>query len=76
MQVDYGAVYNAWLAFKKGKSPTSSIDEFTYDLENNLIDLTGELINKSYRHGSYSPILLQDWCLRPEIRRKIFLKKF
>lgn len=60
MQVDYEAVYSAWIAFRKGKSPTPSIDEFAYDLENNLISLTEKLADRTYRHGEYKQIVLQE----------------
>jgi RNA-directed DNA polymerase len=60
MRVDYEAVYGAWLAFKKGKTPTLSIDEFAYNLEDNLTRLAAELTDRSYRHGGYSKIILQE----------------
>lgn len=60
MRVDYEAVYGAWLAFRKGKKPTSAIDEFAYSLEDNLFYLASEFANKSYEHGDYTRIVLQE----------------
>lgn len=60
MKFDYGAVYKAWYTFKKGKSPTQAIDEFAYDLEANLAELAADLTARSYTHGEYRKITLQE----------------
>ncbi|HZL07609.1 MAG TPA: reverse transcriptase/maturase family protein [Candidatus Dormibacteraeota bacterium] len=60
LRVDYRAVYKAWLAFRKGKKPTGSIDRFAFGLENYLAHLSDELTNKSYAHGGYKEISLTE----------------
>lgn len=60
LEVGYNAVYRAWFAFRKGKAPTRAIDEFAYNLEANLAELSGELTAGSYRHGSYQAIILRE----------------
>lgn len=57
---DYQAVYQAWLNFRKGKRPSQAIDEFAYNVETNLLELAAELANRSYRHGGYEKIILQE----------------
>src|ERR1700689_1021188 len=60
LRVDYGAVYKAWLAFRKGKQPTGPIDRFAFRLEHCVSQLSDELSDKSYRHGGYKQISLTE----------------
>lgn len=60
MHTDYQTVYQAWLAFRKGKKPVLFIDEFAYNLEENIYILSNELTNGTYRHGSYQRISVQE----------------
>jgi retron-type reverse transcriptase len=60
LRVDYGAIYKAWRAFRKGKQPTGPIDRFAFGLEAYLARLSDELTNKSYKHGGYQAISLAE----------------
>jgi RNA-directed DNA polymerase len=60
LRVDYAAVYQAWLAFRKGKNPTAPIDRFAYNLEADLGQLSDELIQRSYKHGGYAAIVVRE----------------
>lgn len=55
---DYAAVYRAWQRFHKGKRATAAIDEFAYNLEDNLARLTTELQTQTYHHGGYQKVVL------------------
>jgi RNA-directed DNA polymerase len=57
---DYAGVYQAWCRFRKGKQPSRAIDEFAYSLEANITTLAAEIRNRSYRHGSYQAVVLQE----------------
>jgi retron-type reverse transcriptase len=60
LQVNYEAVYRAWLAFRKGKQPTAPIDRFAYNLEADLERLSDDLSRDAYRHGGYQQIILHE----------------
>lgn len=60
LRVDYEAVYQAWLAFRKGKKPTAPIDRFAFGLENYLARLSNDLTDRSYKHGGYQEIALTE----------------
>jgi RNA-directed DNA polymerase len=60
LRADYGALYQAWLAFRKGKKPTGPIDRFAFGLEHYLARLARELADKSYEHGGYQAISLTE----------------
>lgn len=56
----YTAVYQAWLAFRKGKKPTGPIDTFAYNLEANLAHLSDDLTSRAYAHGGYQAIVISE----------------
>jgi RNA-directed DNA polymerase len=60
LPTDYAAVYRAWRRFRKGKRPSRLIDEFAYDLETKVAQLAAELTDKTYRHGGYQEIIVQE----------------
>lgn len=57
---DYSSLYSAWNSLRKGKLPSRAIDEFAYDLEANLTQLSFELCSGLYKHGNYQPVVLYD----------------
>ncbi len=57
---DYLSVYGAWEVFRKGKKPTTSIDNFFYYLEENVTGLSREISDKTYKHGDYTAVVLQE----------------
>ena len=60
LRTDYNAVYQAWCVFRKGKRPSRAIDEFAYNLENNVAELAAELTNETYRHGGYQKVIIAE----------------
>lgn len=60
ISVEYSAVYKAWLAFRKGKKASLSIDSFAYNIEEDLSRLATELTNRSYEHGGYDQVIVRE----------------
>ncbi|MGC1176628.1 MAG: reverse transcriptase/maturase family protein [Candidatus Saccharimonadales bacterium] len=60
LRVDYEAIYQAWVSFRKGKKPTGPIDRFAYGLEDYLTKLSAELTDRSYKHGGYQAVILSE----------------
>lgn len=60
LSTDYATLYQSWKRFKKGKRPSIAIDEFAYNLEANLTQLSLELSTGSYQHGGYQPVVLYE----------------
>lgn len=54
----------AWQEFKKGKAKRQDVQQFAFNLEDNIFNLHQELKNKTYFHGSYQSFYIQD----PKIR--------
>lgn len=47
-------LFLAWREFKKGKSKKSDVQEFEFNLEDNLFQLHQELKTKTYQHSHYT----------------------
>jgi retron-type reverse transcriptase len=45
--------YKTWQLFKKRKRKTIEFREFEYYVEENIFELSKELLNKGYQHGGY-----------------------
>ena len=58
-------LFLAWQEFKKGKSNKINVQQFGYNLENNLVCLHEELETKSYKHSNYTAFSVCD----PKLRR-------
>jgi len=54
----------AWREFKKGKTRKREIQEFEFNLEDNIFRLHQELVNKTYIHGPYQSFYVCDPKLR------------
>ena len=54
----------AWREFKKGKRKRPDVQDFEFNLEDNLFQLRHELKNQTYRHGSYASFYVTDPKLR------------
>lgn len=54
----------AWREFKKGKTRKQEVQQFEFNLEDNIFQLQQELANKSYRHGHYQSFYVCDPKLR------------
>ena len=54
----------AWREFKKGKTRKKDVQEFEFDLEDNLFQLHQKLKSKTYEHHSYTPFFVRDPKLR------------
>ena len=54
----------AWKEFKKGKSNKSDVQEFEFNLEDNIFQLYEDLKDKSYVHSPYVSFYVTDPKLR------------
>lgn len=50
----------AWREFLKGKRGRKDVEEFAVHLTDNILELHRELLNKTYRHGSYKAFRIND----------------
>lgn len=50
----------AWREFLRGKRKKLDVQEFGYNLMDNILELHGDLINKTYVHGSYYAFNISD----------------
>lgn len=53
-------LFLAWDEFKKGKRNKLDVQEFEYNLENNIFQLHHELKTKTYQHSYYTAFSIQD----------------
>ena len=51
---------DAWFEFRLGKRSKSDVQNFEYNLEDNLFALHDDLKNKTYRHSDYIPFYITD----------------
>lgn len=54
----------SWLEFKRGKATRKDIQQFAFNLEENIFCLHNELKNKIYFHSPYQSFYIQDPKLR------------
>jgi RNA-directed DNA polymerase len=66
---DYQSLYEAYLRSRKAKRYRSEVLQFSYHLEENLIELQNELIWKTYEVGRYRPFIVHD----PKTRQVVAL---
>jgi len=57
-------LFLAWHEFRKGKRAKVDVQEFEFNLEDNIFALHEELVNKTYNHGRYTPFYITDPKLR------------
>lgn len=57
-------LFLAWQEFKKGKTKRKDVQEFEFNLEDNLFQLYQDLKTKSYCHSNYKSFYIQDPKLR------------
>lgn len=53
-------LFLAWYEFKRGKTKKPDVQEFEFNLEDNLFQLHGELKNDSYKHAPYRGFYITD----------------
>jgi retron-type reverse transcriptase len=58
-------LFLAWREFKKGKTRKKDVQQFEFNLENNLFQLHWELQSKTYQHSQYTAFNVCD----PKLRR-------
>lgn len=58
-------LFLAWQEFKKGKFRKPDIQEFEYNLEDNIFELYQELKTRAYQHSYYTSFYVHD----PKLRR-------
>ncbi|MFH1308655.1 MAG: reverse transcriptase domain-containing protein [Patescibacteria group bacterium] len=64
-------LFLSWKEFKKGKSKRKDVQEFEFNLEDNIFQLYYELKDKTYKHSNYSSFFIQDPKLRHIHKAKI-----
>jgi len=57
-------LFSAWKEFKKGKTGKLDIQEFEFNLEENIFQLHDDLKNNRYKHGPYVAFYVRDPKLR------------
>lgn len=57
-------MFLAWKEFKKGKSKKLDVQQFAFNLEDNLFQLHAELVARTYRHSNYTAFYITDPKLR------------
>ena len=57
-------LFTSWEEFKKGKESKGDVQEFAFDIEDNLFALHQNLKDDSYRHGPYQSFYIKDPKLR------------
>jgi DNA polymerase III delta subunit len=57
-------LFLAWNEFKKGKRKKTDVQEFEYNLEDNIFNLHQELKDKIYQHSNYTSFYVKDPKLR------------
>ncbi len=57
-------LFLAWKEFKKGKGSKLDVQEFEFNLEENIFQLQDDLKTKSYRHNPYTSFYVTDPKLR------------
>jgi retron-type reverse transcriptase len=50
----------AWREFLRGKRKRKDVENFSLNLVDNILNLHTDLVNKTYRHGSYSAFKIND----------------
>lgn len=53
-------LFKAWEKFRKGKQTRPDVQAFAWNLEENVFQLSRELLDGSYHHGPYSAFMIQD----------------
>jgi len=57
-------LFLAWQEFRRGKRKKLDVQQFEFNLEDNLFQLHRDLKNKTYQHSHYIPFYIQDPKLR------------
>src|SRR3989338_6856850 len=69
-------LFSAWREFKKGKTCKLDIQEFEFNLEENIFQLHDDFKNNRYKHGPYVAFYVRDPKLRhihkASVRDRVF----
>lgn len=57
-------LFSAWREFRKGKSQKPDVQQFEFNLEDNLFQIHQELQTKTYQHSNYTSFFIKDPKLR------------
>ncbi|MBU2214252.1 hypothetical protein KJ996_06500, partial [Patescibacteria group bacterium] len=57
-------LFLAWREFRRGKKNKQDVQQFEYNLEDNIFQLYQELRTKTYTHSNYKSFYIQDPKLR------------
>lgn len=72
---NFSNLYLSFLQVRKGKRYKKEILEFSFNLEENLLDLQEDLKNETYKHGDYKTFIINDSKKReikaPRVRDRV-----
>lgn len=57
-------LFSAWREFKRGKNKKADVQEFAFNLEDNIFALRDALVSRTYEHAPYQSFYVQDPKLR------------
>ncbi len=60
MDISLADIWRAWRNFRKGKKQSRAILEFEHDLEINLRQLHNEIVSRTYKHGGYRRMIVEE----------------
>lgn len=60
IDISLANIWRYYRGFRRRKKPSRAIVEFEYDLLDNIIGLARELQSKTYRHGKYAHMIVND----------------
>lgn len=60
IDISLANVWRSYRGFRKGKKPSRAIIEFEYELLDNIVTLARELQTKTYKHGVYAHMIVND----------------
>jgi retron-type reverse transcriptase len=60
IDISLANVWRSYRAFRKGKKPSKAIIQFEYELLDNIVGLARELQSGTYKHGTYSHMIVND----------------
>lgn len=60
IDISLANMWRSYRGFRRGKKPSRAIVEFEYDLLDNIVRLASDLQNKTYKHGDYAHMTVND----------------
>lgn len=60
IDISLANIWRSYRGFRKGKKPSRAIIVFEHELLDNIVALARELQNKTYKHGAYAHMIVND----------------